>query len=138
MNEEKRKILDLLAQGKISVDEADKLLAAVGETPSDSAPEASGRRSWKYLRVQVEPGPGSESKDRVNIRVPFKLIKAGLKFAAFIPHAAQGPVNEALKEKGMNIDLAKISPQDLEDLIVNLDDLTVDVDGKDKVRIYCE
>ncbi len=38
----------------------------------------------------------------------------------------------------MNIDLAKISPQDLEDLIVNLDDLTVDVEGKDKVRIYCE
>ena len=38
----------------------------------------------------------------------------------------------------MNVDFSKISPQDLEDLIVNLDDLTVDVEGKDKVRIYCE
>ena len=55
-----------------------------------------------------------------------------------IPQTAQGPINEALKEKGMNVDFTKISPQDLEDLIVNLDDLTVDVDGKDKVRIYCE
>ena len=32
MNEERRKILDMLAQGKITVEEAEKLLAAVGET----------------------------------------------------------------------------------------------------------
>jgi hypothetical protein len=138
MNEEKRRILDLLAQGKVTVDEAEKLLAAVGEPDAGAGSDAAGHRSWKYLRVQVEPGPGSEHGDRVNIRVPFKLIRAGLKFAAFIPQAAQGPINDALKEKGMNIDLSKISPQDLEDLIVNLDDLTVDVEGKDKVRIYCE
>ena len=56
----------------------------------------------------------------------------------FIPQTAQGPINDALKEKGLNIDLSKISAQDLEDLIVNLDDLTVDVEGRDKVRIYCE
>jgi hypothetical protein len=67
-----------------------------------------------------------------------KLIRAGLKFASFIPHAAQGKVNEALKEKGLNVDLTKISPQNLEDLISNLDELTVDVDGRDKVRIFCE
>jgi hypothetical protein len=138
MNEEKRRILDLLAQGKVTVEEAEKLLAAVGEPGAEGAPDAAGHRSWKYLRVQVEPGPGSEHRDRVNIRVPFKLIRAGLKFAAFIPQTAQGPINEALKEKGMNVDFSKISPQDLEDLIVNLDDLTVDVEGKDKVRIYCE
>ncbi len=138
MNEEKRRILDLLAQGKITVDEAEKLLAAVGEPGVETGTDPAGKRSWKYLRVQVEPGPGSEHGDKVNIRVPFKLIRAGLKFAAFIPQTAQGPINEALKEKGMNIDLSKISPQDLEDLIVNLDDLTVDVEGKDKVRIYCE
>jgi hypothetical protein len=67
-----------------------------------------------------------------------KLIRAGLKFAALIPQAAQGKVNEALKEKGLDIDLTKISPQDLEDLVANLDDMTVEVDGKDKVRIFCE
>jgi len=55
MNEEKRKILDMLAQGKITVEEADKLLSAVG-----AGAEGAGPRSWKYLRVQVEPGPGSE------------------------------------------------------------------------------
>ncbi|RPJ01395.1 MAG: hypothetical protein EHM31_05890 [Candidatus Aminicenantes bacterium] len=141
MNEERRKILDMLAQGKITVEEADKLLAAVETGPgagTAAGTEASGRRSWKYLRVQVEPGPTSESGDRVNIRVPFKLIRAGLKFAAFIPREAHARVNQAFKEKGMDIDLARITPQDLEEIVSNLDDMTVEVDGKDKVRIFCE
>lgn len=140
MNEERRKILDMLAQGKITVDEAEKLLAAVGETGAGAAPEtdAAGRRSWKYLRIQVEPGSDSESGDRVNIRVPFKLIRAGLKFAAFIPREAHAKVNQAFKDKGLDVDLARITPQDLEEIVSNLDDMTIEVDGKDKVRIFCE
>ena len=136
MNEERRKILDMLAQGKITVDEADKLLATIGET--GPATGASGGRAWKYLRIQVEPGPGSEKGDRVNIRVPFKLIRAGLKFAAFIPREAHDKINQAFREKGMDIDLARITPQDLEEIVANLDDMTVEVDGRDKVRIFCE
>ncbi|MDD8014252.1 MAG: hypothetical protein PHX45_01055 [Acidobacteriota bacterium] len=142
MNEERRKILEMLSQGKITVEEAEKLLAAVGETGSANGSadgtDAAGRRSWKYLRVQVEPGPGSESGDRVNIRVPFKLIRAGLKFAALIPREAHDKVNQAFKEKGIDIDLACITPQDLEEIVSHLDDMTVEVDGKDKVRIFCE
>jgi len=140
MNEERRKILEMLGQGKITVDEAEKLLAAVGaaEPEETAGPDASGRRSWKYLRVQVEPGPGSDNGERVNIRVPFKLIRAGLKFAAFIPREAHDKVNRALKEKGMDVDLARITPQDLEEIVGNLDDMTIEVDGKDKVRIFCE
>ena len=138
MNEDRRKILDMLAQGQIGVDDAEKLLAALGapETPSSDAPV--GKASWKYLRVLVEPGPGSETQEKVNIRVPFKLIRAGLKFAAFIPHNYHGKVNEALKEQGINVDVAKITPQDLEEIVNNLNDMTVEVDGKEKVRIFCE
>ncbi len=140
MNEERRKILEMLGQGKITVDEAEKLLAAVGgEGPEETfATDASGRRSWKYLRVQVEPGPASDKGERVNIRVPFKLIRAGLKFAAFIPREAHDKVNRAFKEKGMDVDLARITPQDLEEIVSNLDDMTIEVDGRDKVRIFCE
>jgi len=140
MSEERRKILEMLAQGKITVEESEKLLAAVGEAgaESSSGPDAAGHRPWKYLRVQVEPGPDSPKGDRVNVRVPFKLIRAGLRFAAFIPREVQGKVNQALKEKGMEVDLARITPQDLEEIVANLDDMTVEVDGKDKVRIFCE
>jgi len=34
-------------------------------------------------------------------------------------------------------DLDRITPQDLEELIVHLNDLTVEVEGKEKVRVYC-
>lgn len=146
MNEERRKILDMLAQGKITAEEAEKLLDAVGAGPAgtaagpgaESGGSSAGRCCWKYLRVQVEPGPDSESGDRVNIRVPFKLIRAGLKFAAFIPREAHDKVNKAFKEKGLDIDLARITPKDLEEILSNLDDMTVEVDGKDKVRVFCE
>jgi len=138
MNEERRKILEMLKEGKISVDDAERLMAALSEPAAEATAAPGGKAGWKYLRVLVEPGPGSESQDKVNIRVPMKLIRAGLKFAAFIPQAAHGKVSEALKEKGVDVDLSKITPQDLEDLVSNLDDMTVEVDGKDKVRIFCE
>lgn len=138
MSEERKKILEMLAEKKISVEEAEKLLAALGERATEAEPSPCGKRDWKYLRVLVEPGPGSESKDKVNIRVPAKLIRAGLKFAAFIPGHAQGPVREALKEKGIDIDLSKITPEDLEDIVASLDDITVEVEGKDRVRVFCE
>jgi hypothetical protein len=70
--------------------------------------------------------------------VPFKLIRAVLKFAAFIPREAHDKVNKAFKEKGLDIDLARIMPKDLEEILSNLDDMTVEVDGKDKVRVFCE
>lgn len=140
MSEERKKILEMLADKKISVEEAEKLLAALDGGPPRQEGQSSccGRRDWKYLRVVVEPGPMSETKERVNVRVPFKLIRAGLKFAAIIPQQAQGPVHEALKAKGLDVDLGKITPEDLDDIISNLDDLTVDVEGKEQVRVFCE
>ena len=137
MSEETRKILEMLHEGKIGVDEAEKLMAAVSSAnvPAEGAVVGTGAR--KYLRIQVEPEQGSGG-DRVNVRVPMKLIRAGLKLAAFLPRDAQSQVSDALKEKGMDMDLSKLTPEDLEALVANLDDLTVDVEGKQKVRIYSE
>jgi len=86
----------------------------------------------------VEPGPDSRNPDRVNIRVPLKLIRAGLKLAALIPKSAQSQVNDALHEKGIEVDFSQIKPEDLDYIVSQLDDLTVDVEGKESVRIFCE
>jgi hypothetical protein len=137
MSEETRKILDMLHQGKIGVEEAEKLLAAVSSTSVPAEGAVTGTTEKKYLRIQVDPEQGSGG-DRVNVRVPMRLIRAGLKLAAFLPRDAQSQVNDALKEKGMDLDLSKLTPQDLEEVVANLDDLTVDVEGKQKVRIYSE
>jgi hypothetical protein len=59
-------------------------------------------------------------------------IRAGLKRAAFIPHDASHKVNETMQEKCIDFD--RITPRDLEDLMVHLNDLKVEVEGKEKVR----
>jgi membrane peptidoglycan carboxypeptidase len=138
MNEERKKILEMLADGKITADEADRLLTAISQN-SESGPAETAKTSLpKYLRVMVEPGPESEKADRVNIRVPLKLIRAGLKLASLIPKNAQDKVNQALNEKGIDADLSKIKPDDLDEIIRQLDDISVDVEGKETVKIFCE
>jgi hypothetical protein len=136
MSDERKKILDMLQREKITVEEAEKLLAALG-APEGEKVEAE-KPACKYLRVVVEPGPQSELRDRVNIRVPMKLIRAGLKWAAFVPKDAQSSINQALHEKGIQMDFSQITKGDIEELISQLNELTVEVEGKDKVHVYCE
>lgn len=133
MGEEKRKILEMLADKKITVDDAEKLLAAVTEPAA-----AAGGKGPKYLRVLVEPAPGNTEGDRVNVRVPLNLVRAGLKFASFIPAPVRDQVNAELKEKGMAFDLNHFDPRDIEELLLHLNDLTVEVEGKENVRVFCE
>ncbi|MFA5015569.1 MAG: hypothetical protein WC549_08530 [Actinomycetota bacterium] len=138
MNEERKTILEMLAEGKINTEEAERLLSALSKETEKGSDVTEIKSGYKYLRVVVEPGPESENPERVNIRVPLKLIRAGLKLASFIPKDAQAKVNEALHEKGIDTDFSKIKPEDLEDLLAQLNDLTVDVEGKEKIRVFCE
>ena len=137
MTDERKKILDMLSEGKITADEAGRLLSAVSKD-NGTDPGDTGNKEPKYLRIMVEHGPESKSPDKVNIRVPLKLIRAGLKLAALIPKSAQTQVNDALHEKGIEMDFSQIKPEDLENIVRQLDDLTVDVEGKESVRIFCE
>ena len=131
MTEERKKILEMLAAGTITADEAERLIVALEEADSrerqSSVPGASGRTP-RYLRIVVD-----DADDRVNVRIPMKLIRAGIKLGALIP---QGVVDQAKEESG--IDLSQLDPDNLDEIIANLDDLTVDIDGKEKVRIFCE
>jgi hypothetical protein len=36
------------------------------------------------------------------------------------------------------MDFSKIKPEDLEELVTQLNDLQVEVEGKEKIRIFCE
>ena len=131
----------MLAQGNISVEEAEKLLAAVTSEQATPHPSQSGKvpraSGFRYLRVLVEPGPDSEKGDKVNIRVPLNLIRAGLKWASFVPSETRSKINESLKEKGIEMDFDQMT-LDAEELIVHLNDLEVEVEGKEKIRVFCE
>ena len=141
MNDDRRSILEMLAAGKINADEAERLLSALDRSaPAARAATAASNGAPKYLRVAVdtdEPGDGGPTK--VNIRVPMSLLRAGVRLTSLIPPAARDQVNAELAKNGVPFDIAQLRPENLEELISHLDDLTVDVDSTDaKVRVYCE
>lgn len=158
MNENRRQILEMLAAGKINADEAERLLAALepdtasstrtyvasapqGNNSSSSEPKARA----KYLRVLVEADQemtGLKGPTTVNVRVPLQFLRAGMRLASLIPKQAHDQLDEAFNKHGVPITLSQIRPENLEELIDHLKDLTVDVDGKDgnttKVKVFCE
>ena len=138
MKEERKKILEMVANGKISVEEAERLLTAIYDEVESEAQTDFRKNKPKYLRVLVEPKSESKKGERVNVRVPINLIRAGLKWASFIPNHSQKKVGDALREKGLDVDLSTLTPEDLDELIINLNDLQVEVDGEDIVKVYCE
>jgi hypothetical protein len=142
MSEESKRILQLLADGKVSVDEAERLLAALGQsgTQSPSDPDKAPPKKPKYLRVVVDAEDGDEKGPaKVNIRVPMQLLRAGVKLGTLIPPHARDKVNEAMHQHGVEFDLNQLKPENVEELIEQLNDLTVDVDqGRNKVRVFCE
>lgn len=146
MSDSQKKILDMLAKKKISVDEAQRLLSLIepeeGRATKTPGGASGQKRNAKYLRVTIHPNPeagaGAEG-DRVNVRVPITLIRAGMKFTSLIPTDASDKVNEALREKGIDFDVRNLKEEDFEELLEALSDLEVDVQsGKEKVHVYVE
>ena len=152
MNENRRQILEMLAAGKITADEAERLLSALESAPAAPAGEHTGavagatvKTRAKYLRVLVEAPQemtGLKGPTSVNVRVPMQLLRAGVRLASLIPAQAHRQFDEALSRHGVPLTLSQIKPENLEELIDHLEDLTVDVDttdqGKTKVRVFCE
>jgi hypothetical protein len=158
MNENRRQILEMLAAGKITPDEAERLLSAIESGSSKNMGEFAGSAAGanvskdtavktraKYLRVLVqadESMSGMKGGTTVNVRVPLQLLRAGVRLASLIPAQAHNQLDEAFNRHGVPLTLSQIKPENLEELIDHLDDLTVDVEGKEgnavKVRVFCE
>lgn len=152
MNENRRQILEMLAAGKITADEAERLIAALEPGSATVTGEFAGTNNGatvktraKYLRVLVEANEsmtGMKGQTTVNVRVPMQLLRAGVRLASLIPAQAHDQLDQALSKHGVPITLSQIKPENLEELIDHLEDLQVDVDGTDgnttKVRVFCE
>jgi hypothetical protein len=143
MSVETRKVLDMLAEGKINAEQADKLLEklssqpaseAKGEQSSSSSSEASCSCSppskARFLRIVVDK-PGQEP---VNVRIPLAFARSGSHLLAVLPNR----VKEKLSEQGMDFSKAGVfDPSNWENLA---EDTPIDIDrgnGK-KVKIFCE
>ena len=143
MSEQRRQILQMLAEGKITADEAERLIDALERQQPESPPGAAPRPKSrpKYLRVVVNSAddPGGDGPFRINIRIPLQLLRAGVRLTSLIPPQALTKVNAELDKSGVPIDLTELKPQHLEELIDQLDEVTINIDDPDmKLQVFCE
>lgn len=81
--DERMKILKLLEEGKLSAEEAARLLKALGKRKSEKQPVAVGGEA-KWLRVRVTELKSGRAS--VNVNLPMSLVNVGLKLGArFVP-----------------------------------------------------
>ena len=144
MSEDRKRILGLLAEGKITADEADALLDALSSSAEASTPGVPVPASnWptgpsmtgtpKFMYVKVT------GKDTVDVKIPLALLRAGLKLTSLIPPQAMDQINESMGEHGMSIDFNNLKPEDIEELITSLREMEVNVQSADgdNVKVFC-
>jgi hypothetical protein len=151
MSDETRRVLDLLAQGKVTVDEADRLLHAVNTMPpaadAPSPDRQTDRPATRWLRVNVHKPANEHHREKdVNIRVPIAVVKGGMRLGAIIATFAGEKAAQRMKARGIDLDLSKINGdfskmngEEFDTFLKSLDDTNIEIDdGKSQVRITCE
>jgi hypothetical protein len=112
MTSERKQILEILAAGKVSAEEAERLIqltANPSDGPAASSPEtaiAAKVRDPKFILIMVEPSlqaSGNQPQHHVNIWVPLKIVRAGVNLASLIPNDAGHMVQNSLLKKASNL-----------------------------------
>ncbi len=142
MSEERKKILEMLADGKIDTSEAEKLLEAVDKQTDEQIEKSDddngdSPKKLRYFRVIVTPK--HSGKEKVNIKIPLGLIRAGLKLSSMMPASAKDKLNGKLEEKGIGFNIDELNSKSIEPILQALAETSIDVDDEDEmVQIKCE
>ena len=81
--DERMKILKMLEEGKLSADEASRLLRALSRGSSETHP-ATQEGDSKWMRIRVTDLDGDRAA--VNVNLPMRLVNVALRLGAqFIP-----------------------------------------------------
>lgn len=152
MSEERLRILGMLAAGKITAAEAETLLDALSPGATESAtaapgasadwptgPSATGTPKFMYVKVISAENEAKSGKDKVDVKIPLSLLRAGLKLTSLIPPQAMEQISESMGAHGMSIDFNNLKPDDIEEIIANLGEMEINVDSADgdHVRVFC-
>jgi len=150
MSENQKRVLQMLADGKITVGEAQRLLSLINS--QDTGENKSGnagrdiRSLPRFIHIIVEPKPGVSYLEgerrhhgKVNIRVPLSLIRAGIKFATLMPSDTAEHIDKAFKERGFSFDVKKLKEADIQEMISALENSEINVDNeRELIKIYSE
>ncbi len=126
MSEEKRIILEMLKEGKISVEEAEQLLEKANPDETiEGKPKVKKPNSKKFLRVRIT----EDNNVKANVNIPIALAEVGLNL---IP-------KDKLKVDGKQInmdEILKLIEEGTEGELVNID---AEDEGKNyKVNIFID
>lgn len=142
MKEERLRILDLLAAGTISSEDAARLLEALGQSAGSEARtrtdsesrQTAGKIKWFCVVVH------KQDERKVNVRIPVLLLRAGMKLKAMLPADVQAKVNMQLDEAGYGFRIDELEKANFDELLSALRDnpLIVESDDGERVRIFCE
>ncbi|MBE0431986.1 hypothetical protein IBX73_00820 [candidate division WOR-3 bacterium] len=107
MSEEKKKILQMVADGKLTPEEADRLL--------DAVKDARGKKRFFKVRVYDR---SSGDKPTVNVNIPIAVLK----LASKLGRAFKGMVPEGMKVNmhGREIALDEFTPEMIDEVIDSL------------------
>jgi SHOCT-like domain len=147
MSNDTRRILDMLAAGTISAAEAEELLSALGAANAPKAPTPTpASPPGRFLRISVErPATDGARERKVNIRVPVTVMKSGLRLGALLRgfkddrNGLGQRISERLRARGLDIDFDHLDPADLDAILQDVGEMTVDVDdGRARIRLSRE
>ena len=111
MSEEVLRILEMVKSGKITPEEGEKLISAIGEG-GEVKKSTAGKRSMLRIRVDVAD-PEKSEQAKVNVNIPLAIAKKAAGLLALVPK----DVKSELEQEG--IDLNAI---DLKELIELFED----------------
>ncbi len=140
MSDETKRVLEMVAAGKITVDDGERLLGVLGAGQSASPLPAEAERPVPRF-LNMEAGAiGKDGKDEgFRMRVPLDLLRAGIKMRALIPETKRDKINEKLREKGIEGDVFEMSNDQIDTLIRSLGELELEAgDGDGSFRLYLE
>ncbi len=122
IQEERLRILKMVEEGKLAPEQAAQLLAALKESTEEGPSDGEGRK-LRWLRIRVMEHNGT----KVNVSVPWGLVKVGLRLAERYGALDEGTTQEVLKA------LEEASGSEVSGRIVE-----VEADDGTRVEIYVE
>jgi len=142
--DEKKKILKMVEDGKITAQEALELIEAIGRSDEDEPkverPVKKGPRRMFRVRIDASEKEGGD-RAKVNINIPLSVAKKLTSLTHMIPDSAKSE----MEKEGVNIDdlnltelLDALDESGSEESLVDIDATDEDGKGGAKVKIYVD
>jgi hypothetical protein len=136
MANEKERIIKMLEEGKISADDAAKLLSLLG-AEDEPKPKTSVNPALKGKKLRCIVDIDGDENVKVNVALPLALAKIA---DGIITNVIPKEATRELEAQGIN--LTAINLAEIVDNLTDLDEdiVNVDIDGDEtiKVKVYVE